>query len=95
MVSFEWDNNKDKINFRKHGIYFEEAETVFHDPYARLIHDPDHSGKEDRFILLGMSGKLRLLVVCHVYRKQDETIRIYSARKAKRAETEEYRRNLI
>ena len=95
MIRFEWDENKNRTNFRKHAVWFEEAETVFHDPYARLIHDPDHSDGEDRFVLLGMSGKLRLLVVCHVHKPQDESIRIFSARKANKSETSEYRRYLI
>lgn len=95
MIHFEWDEKKDKANFRKHGVWFEEGKTIFHDPYARLIHDPDHSEEEDRFVLLGMSEKLRLLVVCHVYKKDDEIIRIFSARKARRDEIKEYRRYLI
>lgn len=94
MIHFEWDDKKNKVNFRKHGVSFEEAKTVFHDPYARLIHDPDHSEAEDRFVLLGMSEKLRLLVVCHIYEKDDEIIRIFSARKAQREEISEYRRYL-
>lgn len=95
MIHFEWDERKNKANFRKHRIWFEESKTVFHDPYARLIHDPDHSEEEDRFVLLGMSEKLRLLIVCHVYEEQDEIIRIFSARKATRDETKKYRRYLI
>lgn len=94
MIHFEWDEKKNKANFRKHGVWFEEGKTIFHDPYARLIHDPDHSDEEDRFVLVGMSEKLRLLTVCHMYKKDDEIIRIFSARKAVRAEIKEYRRNL-
>lgn len=94
-MHFEWDEKKNKANFRKHGVWFEEAKTIFHDSYARLIHDPDHSIEEDRFILLGISEKLRLLVVCHVYKKEDEIIRIFSARKAKKDEIKDYRGYLI
>lgn len=93
-IEFEWSEKKNKTNYRKHCVWFEEAKTTFHDPYARLLHDPDHSDEEDRFVLLGMSEKLRLLVVCHVYRKRDEIIRIYSARKADKNETKEYGRHL-
>lgn len=71
MLSFEWDPNKSSTNKRKHGISFEEAQTVFLDPNARIIEDPDHSEKEERFILLGLSESLRMLVVCHCYRKGD------------------------
>ena len=95
MINFEWDEKKNKANFRKHGVWFEEGKTVFHDPYARLIHDPDHSDEEDRFVLVGMSEKLRLLTVCHIYKKDDEIIRIFSARKAVHDETKEYMRHLI
>ena len=95
VVQFEWDDKKNKANFRKHGVWFEESKTAFHDPYARLIDDPDHSSEEDRFVLLGMSDKLRLIVVCHVYRKQDAVIRIYSARRAVKDEAKQYGRYLI
>ncbi|MBI5374507.1 MAG: BrnT family toxin [Candidatus Schekmanbacteria bacterium] len=89
-VTIEWDENKNSINKRKHGISFEEAQTVFVDEKALLIHDPDHSDKEDRFILMGVSAKLRILVVCHCYRTTNETIRIISARKANRTEQKKY-----
>jgi uncharacterized DUF497 family protein len=79
---FEWDKTKSRQNKKKHGISFEEAETVFADDAARLIHDPDHSAEEDRFLLLGMSRKTRLLVVVHCYRGNDGLIRVISARKA-------------
>lgn len=90
MIHFDWDSNKSKTNKRKHGISFEEAQTVFYDDNARLIADPDHSDHEDRFLLLGLSGTLRLLVVCHCYRDQNSVIRIISARKATRKETKLY-----
>ena len=95
MIRFEWDEKKNRDSFRKHGVWFEEGKTIFHDPYARLIHDSDHSDEEDRFVLLGVGEKLRLLAVCHAYKKNDEVIRIFSARKAERNEVKEYRRYLI
>jgi len=85
-----WDENKNRENIAKHRVSFEEAETVFFDPNARLISDPDHSDKEDRFVILGLSKMLRLLVVCHCYRENDEIIRIITARKATKKETEYY-----
>ncbi len=88
-LSFEWDSNKDALNEKKHGISFNEAKTVFTDQFARLIHDPDHSGEEDRFILLGASIHSRLLVVCHCIRNID-SIRIISARKADKQERNIY-----
>ena len=94
-IDFEWDERKNKANYGKHGVWFEEAKTAFHDPYARLKHDLDRSDEEDRFVLLGMSDKLRLIVVCHVYRKQDAVIRIYSARRAVKDEAKQYGRYLI
>ena len=81
-IRFEWDIRKSRLNQRKHGVSFEEAQTVFLDDHARLIDDPDHSDDEDRFILLGLSSTLRALVVCHCYRRGGEVIRIISARKA-------------
>lgn len=81
---------KERANVRKHGISFEEAKTVFHDERARLIADPDHSESEDRFVLLGHSSGLKLLVVCHCYRTDGNVIRIISARKATRTEASYY-----
>lgn len=89
-ISFEWDDNKNTVNKKKHGISFKEAQTVFSDENALLIHDPDHSQEEDRFILLGLSSSIRILIVCHCYRKNDEIIRIISARKATRSEQKQY-----
>ena len=91
-LRFEWDPRKDAANQRKHGVSFQEAATVFSDERALLIDDPDHSADEDRFILLGLSAKLRTLVVCHCYREANEIIRIISARKADRSERAEYER---
>ena len=91
-MEFEWDENKAQINKKKHGVSFEEASTVFDDADALQIFDPDHSESEDRFILLGMSAVLRILVVCHCYRAEDSKIRIISARKATRNESSTYKR---
>ena len=91
-LRFEWDEDKNLTNQQKHKVSFDEAKTVFHDENARLISDPDHSEDEDRFILLGLSQNLRILVVIHCYREQDETIRIISARKASKNETKYYTR---
>jgi uncharacterized protein len=89
-LSFSWDARKNASNRKKHGISFEEAQTVFEDENALLIDDPDHSIDEDRFILLGLSARPRILVVCHCYREQDDVIRIISARKATRPEQIQY-----
>ena len=89
-LRFEWDDRKAAANERKHGVSFEEARAVFFDERARLIDDPDHSGDEERFILLGLSSTLRLLVVCHCYRGEGNVIRIISARKATARESKSY-----
>ena len=89
-LTFSWDDRKDRTNQRKHGVSFEEAVTAFADENARLKHDPDHSQDEDRFILLGFSAKLRLLVVSHAWRQDETEIRIISARKAIRKERKQY-----
>jgi hypothetical protein len=91
-LSFEWDKSKATINLKKHGVSFEEAKSAFSDERAKLIADPDHSEDEDRFILLGYSSSMRLLVVCHCYRTDESIIRIISARKASRHEAASYRR---
>ena len=77
-----WDEKKNRINQRRHGVSFEEAQTVFFDDNAIEYFDPEHSKDEDRFIFLGMSFRLRVLVICHCYREGDSIIRIISARKA-------------
>jgi len=89
-LRIEWDQAKNRENVRKHRVSFEEAATAFYDERALLLADPDHSDEEDRFILLGLSTTLRLLVVCHCYRSEDEMIRIISARKATKPETAAY-----
>jgi len=91
IIHFEWDPRKAALNMRKQGVSFEEARTVFFDDYAKVIDDPDHSESEDRFILLGVSSALRLLLVCHCYRQGDSVIRIISARKASPRESKQYR----
>jgi hypothetical protein len=89
-IKFEWEASKAASNVQKHGITFEEARTVFFDERARLINDPDHSESEDRFILLGFSSSLRVIVVCHCYRSEGNVIRIISARKATTTEKKAY-----
>lgn len=89
-IRFEWDNNKNLTNVKKHKISFEEVKTVFFDENARVIPDPEHSESEDRFIILGISNKLKLLIVVHTYRDNDEVIRIISARKATKSESKYY-----
>lgn len=87
---FEWDPRKAAANLRKHGVSFAEARTVFYDANALLRPDEDHSDEEDRFLLLGLSGRLRTLVVCHCYRQADEVIRLIPARKANSVERRQY-----
>src|SRR6266700_818835 len=87
---FDWNEIKARHNQRKHGVSFNEASSVFFDENGVLIHDPDHSDNEDRYILLGMSANLRLLVVCHTYREEDRLIRLISARLADPAEQLHY-----
>ena len=89
-LRFEWDENKNNINKRKHKVSFEEAKTVFEDASALVIEDPDHSEQEERFIILGFSHKANLLIVCHCYRMDDSVIRIISARKATLRESVQY-----
>lgn len=90
FIKFEWDENKNESNKVKHKISFEEAKTVFYDDEALVIDDPEHSKFEERFIILGMSSKANLLVVCHCYRQSDTVIRIISARKATKTESKQY-----
>lgn len=90
-MKFEWDDNKERINFQKHGITFKEAATVFEDERGILFDDPDHSKDEERFILIGLSKNLKVLVVCHCYRKDADVIRVISARKATRTESKQYK----
>lgn len=94
-MTFCWDENKATANVKKHGITFEEAKGVFYDEDARLITDPDHSAEEDCFIIIGLSGSARVLVVAHCYRQEDSIIRIISARKAVKIEEKQYWSNKL
>ena len=89
-LCFEWNERKAAANAKKHGVSFDEAKSVFVDERAKLIGDPDHSEGEDRFVLLGLSSVLRLLLVCHCYRAEGNVIRIVSARKASAHESKSY-----
>ena len=89
-LRFEWDDRKSRTNKQKHKVSFEEAQSVFLDENAIRFFDPDHSQTEDRFLMLGMSFTLRVLVVCHCYRDDDAVIRIISARKADKREQAHY-----
>ena len=91
-LKFEWEPRNASANLKKHGVSFEEAKSVFYDESARLISDPDHSDDEDRFILLGVSYSLRVILVCHCYRSKGNIIRIISARKATSQESKVYKR---
>ena len=91
-LRFEWDEVKATRNQQKHRVSFKEAASIFYDDYARLVADPDHSSAEDRFLLLGMSSRLRVLLVCHCYRESESVIRLISARRANRDEQESHRR---
>jgi uncharacterized DUF497 family protein len=88
--SFVWDERKNRQNQKKHGVSFEEAQSVFFDDAAREFFDPDHSGDEERFLLVGRSYRLRVLLICHCYRESEGVIRIISARRATRKERAAY-----
>lgn len=90
---FEWNEVKAQLNIAKHGVSFEEAKTVFSDRFGLIIFDEEHSSNEERFLLLGVSAKERVLLVVHCY-KQDEVIRIISARKATKKEQKQYEEKL-
>jgi len=89
-LRFEWDERKNRENQQKHGVSFEEARSVFYDQQAVEFYDDSHGDTEDRFLLLGVSGRLRVLMVCHCLRQAGNVIRIISARKATRNEQNEY-----
>jgi len=91
MINFEWDDRKDRANQRKHAVSFDEARTVFFDEFAIEFYDDPSSAEEERFLMLGMSLRARLLLVCHCVRNDETTIRIISARKATRSESKLYR----
>jgi uncharacterized DUF497 family protein len=90
VLQFDWDERKNRRNRTKQKVWFEEGQSVFSDPNARLFHDPEHSEEEDRFVLLGVSSAARTLVVVHCYRDSDSMIRIISARKATKKEIRFY-----
>jgi uncharacterized DUF497 family protein len=89
-LRFEWDPKKAAANLAKHGVSFDDAETVFSDETALLLDDPEHSDEEERYVLLGLSAKLRVLIVVHCYRERDAVIRLISARKADHLERRQY-----
>ena len=89
-ITFEWDPDKATSNIKKHGVSFDEAQSVFFDGFARLIPDPDSSFCEERFIILGQSDNFKTLVVCHCYRDDEDNIRIISARNADKYERKQY-----
>lgn len=94
MVGFVWDEDKNKANRKKHGVWFEEAQSVFDDVHGRLFLDSDHSVHEDRFVLDGHNNYNRLLVVVHCHRESDSVIRIISARKATKKERVFYEKGI-
>jgi uncharacterized DUF497 family protein len=89
-IKFSWDARKAKQNLRKHRVPFEEASTVFFDESAIEFFDPDHSKDEERFLMLGLSFRLRILVVSYCLREQGSQIRIISARRATKKEEKIY-----
>jgi hypothetical protein len=90
--NYTWDEDKNISNFKKHGVTFQEARTVFGDKNVIYLADDKHSGEEERFIVIGKSANSRLLVVCHCYRENDMVIRLISAWKANRTEANLYRK---
>jgi len=94
MLEIDWDEDKNKANRKKHGIWFEEARSVFDDVHGRLFLDSEHSNREDRFILIGYNSASQLLVVVHCYRESDSVIRIISARKATKKERVYYEKGI-
>ncbi len=94
MYIFDWNENKNQINIKKHGIGFDEASSVFYDEKAILFDDPIHSEYEDRFLLLGVSNNANICMVCHCYRESDTVIRIISARRATKKEADRYARGI-
>lgn len=89
-IKFVWDENKNRINQKKHKVSFEEAKTVFEDEEAIVFDDPEHSGGEERFLIIGFTSKARLCIVSHCYRENDSIIRLISARKATASERAYY-----
>ena len=94
-IKFTWNDIKSKSNLLKHKVSFDEAKTVFDDEYARFMYDPDHSEEEDRFILLGLSAKSKILTVVHCHRDDEYNIRIISARKSTKSEIKQYKEYIL
>jgi hypothetical protein len=94
-LEFSWDEIKARKNLIKHGVSFDEAVSIFYDEKAIEFYDPDHSEDEDRFLIVGMSVRLRNIVVCHCLRNKGTIIRIISARKATKHETRFYAKGEI
>ena len=90
MIEFEWDTSKAAANLKKHQVSFEDAQSVFYDEFAVQFFDEEHSSEEERFLMLGMSSLVKLLIVCHCEREQGAVIRIISARKASKRESAFY-----
>jgi uncharacterized DUF497 family protein len=90
IMKFAWDSKKASENIKKHKVSFDEAVTVFYDPLAKIADDPDHSDSEDRFLMIGHSHNVNLLIVVHVYKEEKDTIRIISARKATKREKKDF-----
>ena len=93
-MDYEWSVLKEKLNIAKHGVDFEEAKSVFADEYGLVLFDKEHSQNEERFLLLGMNQKDRILLVVHCYKENDDIIRIISARKATSKEKKQYKERL-
>jgi len=89
-MKFEWDERKNKVNIKKHGVSFEEAKTVFYSEQAIIFDDPDHSDKEERFIIVGFSNVGKLLLACFCEREKGDIIRIISARKLSKKESRKF-----
>jgi len=90
MLKFEWNREKARSNLRKHGVSFDEAKSVFYDEFAIQFDDTDEPSQEERFLMLGLSNNLHILMVCHCERHSGESIRIISARKATKTESKFY-----
>ncbi|MBQ1388126.1 MAG: BrnT family toxin [Clostridia bacterium] len=92
LLRFEWDENKNQINKKKHGLSFETAREVFFDEAAILFDDPDHSANEERFLIIGMIRSSKICIVSHCYRDSGNVIRLISAREATKKERQVYLR---
>jgi len=90
MIKFEWDPAKAAANVKKHGVSFEEAQSIFYDEFALQFFDEEGSEAEDRFLMLGLSSEAQILMVCHCERNRGNIVRIISARRATKNETRYY-----